>query len=82
MLVLIILSLVASTILSIAMINERVRTDFFIDQQVQQQSDNWYKVSRITFCYDNDIKPCSDSVLTTWNVNHQEEQFGIVSPKF
>ena len=75
-------SLIASTILFFAVFSERARLDTLYDQQVRQSMDNFYKASRITFCYDNAIHPCTDDAIAGWNSTHSNDvQFSTVSPR-
>ncbi|MFZ2125302.1 MAG: hypothetical protein WA087_00875 [Candidatus Saccharimonadales bacterium] len=45
----------------------------YSDQEMRHSIDNSYQTSRITYCYDNEIHPCTDDAITTWNKKHPAE---------
>ncbi len=38
-----------------------------------------YETDKLEFCVDNDIKPCTDEAIKTWNDEHGDNQFTLKS---
>lgn len=68
---------VVAIILCIYVYRESVRLNTLYDQESQHSLDSSYKASRVTFCYDNDIHPCSDDGIKIWNNLHPDEYFSM-----
>lgn len=60
-------ALTVAAILSVVVVNERDRLNMVSSQEAQHALENYYWTQRITFCYDNNIHPCSLDTITTWN---------------
>lgn len=73
-------ALVMACILTVILMGERSRLDRLYEQESQHVMENFYWAKRITFCYDNNIRPCSYDTITTWNKEHPDNTFSVVPP--
>ena len=80
MLVMSAVALIVSCVLVVALYNEKNRLDVLYDQEIQHNFDNSYQAQRITFCYDNDIHPCSMDEIMAWNKAHPDNKLPLVAP--
>jgi len=73
-------SLLISLILGVLYIEEVTVSNLRVKSGGQNYFDNYYDISRLRFCYENSIKPCSDDNITSWNATH-DETFSLNRPK-
>jgi hypothetical protein len=76
-----VLSLLATILLAMFVFTQESRINTLYDQQFQAHIDDSYSAARITFCYDNIIRPCTDDAITAWNAKHPEDAFNISKPQ-
>lgn len=65
-------SLFMSLILGVLYLEEVAVSNLRFKSSGQNYFDNYYDISRLRFCYENSIKPCSDDAITSWNATHDE----------
>ena len=73
-------SLIANCILAFVIYSERDRVNLFATQELNHHMEEFYNTGRITFCYDNNIRPCDLDQITVWNNMHPNEQFSVAPP--
>jgi hypothetical protein len=76
-----VLSLLATILLAMFVFTQEARTNMLYEQQYRMQIDDSYNSARIKFCYDNNIRPCTDDAITAWNTKHPEDAFNINKPQ-
>lgn len=79
-LVLALASLVATALLAMFVFTQESRMNTLYDQQYQAQVRESYNTARITFCYDNNVHPCTDGAIEAWNNKHPEDHFNLAAP--
>jgi hypothetical protein len=61
--------------------HEKSRLDLFADQQMKDSMNLYQKSTRLEFCYNNDIKPCDDALISDWNKAHPDDTLNISAPQ-
>lgn len=68
---------IATFVISFSMYKMQNQLTLVHEQQVRQSNENFKSVSRITFCYNNQIEPCSDDAIAMWNSANPNNQYGL-----
>lgn len=79
--IILVLSLALLIMLFFMVFSERNRLNMLYDQEVQDSLDSSYQSSRLSFCYENSLKPCTDEKITNWNSTHPDDQFSVIPSK-
>jgi len=73
-------ALVVAAILAITVVSLRDNIYTLGDQQMKNAINESYKTSRLQFCYDNELVPCTDDVIEAWNKAYPDDTFNITAP--
>ena len=57
-----------------AEVTSRKQADF-----MQKNTTNYYH-HMLTFCYENNIHPCDETAIQSWNSSHPTDMFEILTP--
>lgn len=54
-------------------VNDAQKDSFISNAQLS------YSINKLEHCLNNDIKPCNDEAISTWNDSHVEDSFSLKS---
>ena len=74
-------ALVVAAILAVSLVDTRERLDSYSKQQMYNNSSSSYWTSRLSFCYDNSLNPCTDEVIEAWNKAYPDDTFSLTPPQ-
>ena len=70
--------LIIAAVISISLV-----TTLLLDRQVWQQrvtlSDQKYNLEKLQFCYKQQLRPCDDETIKTWNKEHPSDTFQLTT---
>ena len=70
--------LIIAAVISISLV-----TTLLLDRQVWQQrvalSDQKYNLEKLQFCYKQQLHPCDDETIKTWNKEHPSDTFQLTT---
>lgn len=69
---------VASLIIGLYSISSSNQLLIISSSQTDNIIKNFSRTSQITFCYDNNIKPCDDISIGVWNKNNPHNTFNSI----
>ena len=75
-----VVTLIVTIILGFVVYNHDSWINTLFDQEIKDNLNNSYQINRLTDCYDNNLHPCTDDVITAWNNKHPENIINIAPP--
>lgn len=73
-------ALVTSAILAMTLTGMRDNLRVFGDQQIRNDISNNYWTTRLEFCYERNLNPCTGDVIDAWNKAYPDDTYNSVPP--